>query len=197
MRTTSLFAARSMSIELIPALFSFSFSSLRSFTSSCRRSAYSLSAYHRDLNGLLYPSRNPYGCVFCPTLGLLTSCAAVKRPTTSCPFSRALAAFRSRPCERGARCRARPFALPPPPHWLPRVPRPPRDARPRPPKGARCASDSETPAPSARDAAVSSAALHSQNIALQTACPHPAAHRSLLPCAPHWRSRCAALFRCA
>jgi len=34
MRTTSLFAARSMSIELMPALFSFSFSYLRSFTSS-------------------------------------------------------------------------------------------------------------------------------------------------------------------
>src|SRR6266852_5928672 len=115
---------------------------------------------------------------------------------TSCPFSSALV-YRSKPFEPGARCRVRPFALRLPPRWLPRVPQPRCDARQRPPKGAQCASGSETPGPSARDAAASSAALHSQNTAPRTACPHPAAHRSLLPCVPHWRWRCATLFRCA
>src|SRR5260370_5834839 len=115
---------------------------------------------------------------------------------TSCPFSRALAS-RSRPCEHGARYRACPSALRLPPRWQPRVPQRQRDARPRPPKGARCASGSDTPGPSARGAAASSAALHSQNTAPRTTCPRRAARRSHPPCAPRWRSRCAAPFRCA
>src|SRR5256886_233537 len=93
---------------------------------------------------------------------LLTSSAAVKRPTTSCPFPRALAS-RSRPCEPGAPYRARPSALRLPQRWPPPVPQPPHDARPRPPTSARYASDSETPGPSAQGVAASSAALRSQN----------------------------------
>src|SRR2546426_7080899 len=98
---------------------------------------------------------------------------------TSCPSS-AAPACRSMPCERGARCHARPFALWLLPEWPQRVPWPPRDALPRQPKGARCASHSGTRGPSVRGAAASSAALRSRNSSPRTAHPHRAAlqHRS-------------------
>src|SRR6266568_3929451 len=75
---------------------------------------------------------------------------------TSCPSS-AAPACRSMPCEHDARCHARPFALRLLPEWPQRVPRPPRDALPRQPKGARCASHSGTRGPSVRGAAASCA----------------------------------------
>jgi len=52
MRTTSLFAARSMSIELMPRSSAF-FQLLAKLHVFVKKVGVFLSAYHRDLNGLL------------------------------------------------------------------------------------------------------------------------------------------------
>ena len=64
MVTFSLLAARSISTRLTPA---WPKRFLRSFLrarSSCRRSAYSFSAYQRLRQVLMYPRRNPMGWTF-------------------------------------------------------------------------------------------------------------------------------------
>src|SRR6266581_4422392 len=115
---------------------------------------------------------------------------------TSCPFS-AAPACRSKPCERGAPCHARPFAPRLLPEWPQRVPPPPRDALPRPPIGVLCASGSGTRGPSVRGAAASSAALRSRSSSKHITGPHPVALQRHRPCAQRWRWRCAAPFQCA
>src|SRR6516225_1037817 len=183
-RTTSLLAARSMSIELMPADFSFSFSSLRSLTSSCSRSAYSRSAYQRDFHGLLSPSRNPYGCVFCPIV------------IPSCPSSEP-AVCRSKPCARGVRCHERPCWLLLRQRWWRGVPPRPHNVRRPVPRDARFASGNGIRAPSARDAYASSAHLRSRSTWKRTADRRRAALPRLRLFARRWLPRCAAPFQSA
>src|SRR5213083_265956 len=62
---------RSMCTSAIAACESRAFRYLRIRSSSLRSSGKSRRAKYRDRHGLMIPSRNPYGCVFCPTLPVL------------------------------------------------------------------------------------------------------------------------------
>src|SRR6266480_1596469 len=69
--TVTLPGLRSMCTSAIAACESRAFRYLRMRSSSLRSSGKSRLAKYRDRHGLMIPSRNPYGCVFCPTLPVL------------------------------------------------------------------------------------------------------------------------------
>src|SRR6266480_322644 len=69
--TVTLPGLRSMCTSAIAACESRAFRYLRIRSSSLRSSGKSRRAKYRDRHGLMIPSRNPYGCVFCPPLPVL------------------------------------------------------------------------------------------------------------------------------